>query len=64
MSYEFLTLERLDGHVALVTLNRPEKLNALNRGLQEDSRAVLAELAEDDDRDQHRCRRGLGSRSG
>ncbi len=47
-SYEFLTLDRLEGHVALITLNRPEKLNALSRGLQEDSRAVLAELADDD----------------
>ncbi len=48
-TYANLTVERLEGHVALVTLNRPEKLNALNRGLQDDSRAVLAELAEDDD---------------
>jgi 2-(1,2-epoxy-1,2-dihydrophenyl)acetyl-CoA isomerase len=48
VSYEFLILERIDGHVALVTLNRPEKLNALNKGLQDDSRAVLAELAEDE----------------
>lgn len=47
-SYEFLTLERLEGHVALVTLNRPEKLNALSKGLQDDSRAVLADLADDD----------------
>jgi 2-(1,2-epoxy-1,2-dihydrophenyl)acetyl-CoA isomerase len=48
-SYEFLTLDRLEGHIALITLNRPEKLNALSRGLQDESRAVLAELADDDD---------------
>ncbi|MCC6237779.1 MAG: enoyl-CoA hydratase/isomerase family protein [Dehalococcoidia bacterium] len=47
-TYEHLILERLEGHVALITLNRPEKLNALNKGLQDDSRAVLAELADDD----------------
>lgn len=47
-TYEHLILERLEGHVALVTLNRPEKLNALNKGLQDDSRAVLADLADDD----------------
>lgn len=48
-SYENLILERLEGHVALITLNRPEKLNALSKGLQDDSRAVLAELADDDE---------------
>jgi 2-(1,2-epoxy-1,2-dihydrophenyl)acetyl-CoA isomerase len=48
MEYENLTLERR-GHVALVTLNRPEKLNALNKGLQDDSVAVCAEIEADDD---------------
>lgn len=47
MDYENLILDR-EGHVAIITLNRPEKLNALNRGLQDDSRAVIAELHEDD----------------
>ncbi|MEE9282021.1 MAG: enoyl-CoA hydratase/isomerase family protein [Myxococcota bacterium] len=47
MGYEHLTLERL-GHVALATLDRPDKLNALNRELQEETRAVCAEVEEDD----------------
>ncbi len=32
MTYQSLTLER-DGHIAVVTLNRPEKLNAIDRNL-------------------------------
>jgi 2-(1,2-epoxy-1,2-dihydrophenyl)acetyl-CoA isomerase len=47
MAYEHLTFERR-GQIALVTLNRPEKLNALNRALQDESRAACRE-AEDDD---------------
>jgi enoyl-CoA hydratase/carnithine racemase len=48
MSYEFLTLER-EGHVAVVTLNRPESLNALSRQLQNETRAACAEVEADDD---------------
>ncbi len=47
MAFEHLTLERHDS-VALATLNRPDKLNALNRGLQEETRAVCAEVEDDD----------------
>jgi len=47
MAYENLNLER-DGHVAVVTLNRPDKLNALSRALQGEMRAVCAELKDDD----------------
>ena len=36
-------------HIATITLNRPEKLNALNGGLQQDLRDVLAEARADDD---------------
>ncbi|MGE5595464.1 MAG: enoyl-CoA hydratase/isomerase family protein [Hyphomicrobiales bacterium] len=36
------------GNVATVTLNRPERLNALNRGLQQDILDVCAELKNDD----------------
>jgi 2-(1,2-epoxy-1,2-dihydrophenyl)acetyl-CoA isomerase len=48
VAYELLTLERR-GHVGVVTLNRPESLNALNRQLQEESRAACAEIEADDD---------------
>ncbi|MXY79776.1 MAG: enoyl-CoA hydratase [Chloroflexi bacterium] len=40
-------VERRDDGVALVTLNRPESLNAMNTDLSDALRAALAELAED-----------------
>ncbi len=47
MSYEFLNLERDEG-LALVTLNRPDSLNALNQGLRDDINAVSEEIYNDD----------------
>lgn len=47
MGYEHLMLDR-DGHVAIITLNRPERLNALNGGLQRETREAMSELREDD----------------
>lgn len=47
MPYEVLTFERV-GQVALVTLNRPDMLNAMNKALQEDTRAACAEVEADD----------------
>ncbi len=43
MTYENLELER-DGHVGIVRLNRPERLNALSPGLVRDLNAAFAEL--------------------
>lgn len=48
MDYEHLLLEQR-GHVTIVTLNRPEKLNALNQRLREEIVAVCGELEADDD---------------
>ena len=48
MSYEHLTLERAE-HVATVTLNRPDKLNAISRALHGEMVRVCEELREDDD---------------
>jgi 2-(1,2-epoxy-1,2-dihydrophenyl)acetyl-CoA isomerase len=47
MLYEDLLIDRQE-HVAVVTLNRPEKLNALSRNLQNEMRATAAELRGDD----------------
>tara|TARA_B100000315_G_scaffold239549_2_gene258486 strand:+ start:13576 stop:14382 length:807 start_codon:yes stop_codon:yes gene_type:complete len=47
MSYEFLNLER-DDQVAVITLNRPQTLNSLNKGLQEDINAASEEIFNDD----------------
>ena len=48
MFYNNLILERR-GHVAVVTLNRPERLNALSRGLRDDLMAAVEEVRTDDD---------------
>ena len=47
-SYELLKLER-EGHVVIITLNPPEKLNAMNAQLRLELQAVLDEVAADDD---------------
>lgn len=48
MGYEYIVAERLEG-VAVVTFNRPEKLNALSFGLVRELDAELTHLEEDDD---------------
>jgi enoyl-CoA hydratase/carnithine racemase len=47
-SYELLSVERT-GHVAIITLNRPEKLNALNPPLVAEFHAALDEIASEED---------------
>ena len=47
MAYESLIYEKQD-HIATVTLNRPERLNALNRQLQLETVAVAEEVRDDD----------------
>ena len=47
MAYSDLAVERNDG-VALITLNRPEKLNALGADLRRETLEVCAELNGDD----------------
>jgi 2-(1,2-epoxy-1,2-dihydrophenyl)acetyl-CoA isomerase len=47
MTYEHLLVER-DGHIAVVTLNRADKLNAISRDLHREMVAVCAELQADD----------------
>ena len=47
MTHEFLLYDTQD-QIATITLNRPEKLNALNGGLQNELRAILDEATQDD----------------
>jgi enoyl-CoA hydratase/carnithine racemase len=47
MASEYIVTERLDG-AALITLNRPEKLNALSFGLMRELDRELSRLEEDD----------------
>lgn len=48
MTYKYITTNRKD-HIAVVTLNRPEKLNALNIDLMKEIEAVTEEFREDID---------------
>lgn len=48
MAYEFLLVEK-EGSVAVVTLNRPEKRNALSIALRYEMDICLKELGEDDE---------------
>jgi 2-(1,2-epoxy-1,2-dihydrophenyl)acetyl-CoA isomerase len=47
MAYEFILTERLDG-VAVITLNRPDKLNALSFPLARELDEALSEYEKDD----------------
>ena len=47
MTYEHILLEREDG-VGIITLNRPEKLNAMNRTLSSELQDAVKELDADD----------------
>ena len=47
MGYEYIVTERLEGG-ALITLNRPEKLNALSFGLVQELDEELTRLEDDD----------------
>src|SRR5499425_1505505 len=61
MSYAYIVTERLGG-VALITLNRPEKLNALSFGLVQELDEELTRL-EDDDAIQAVILTGAGDRA-
>jgi 1,4-dihydroxy-2-naphthoyl-CoA synthase len=47
MAFETIILKK-EGRVATITLNRPEKLNAINQLMTEEIRAALDEVNRDD----------------
>ena len=49
MEYEDLLLEKREDGIAVITLNQPEKLNALSRGMSQGLVLATEELAKDDD---------------
>jgi len=48
VDYESITLERR-GHVAILTLNRPDRLNAINRAMMAEMPAAVAGVKADDE---------------
>ena len=44
-----VTVQRDDGHVAVVLLDRPERLNSLDRAMRDDLQAAWADLSADPD---------------
>lgn len=48
-SYQTLLYDQSDDHVATVTINRPEALNAFNRAMCDEFRTVWQRIREDDD---------------
>ncbi|MBW2062229.1 MAG: hypothetical protein JRI95_11800 [Deltaproteobacteria bacterium] len=46
MNYENIIIEKRD-HIAIATLNRPEKLNTLSRDLRRELEKVTEEFQED-----------------
>lgn len=48
MSYETILLDKKEG-IATITLNRPDRLNAISRQMQEDLASALGDVGADDD---------------
>jgi len=46
--YELIKVD-MDGKVAIITLNRPESLNAINAQLHTELEDIFADVAQDDD---------------
>jgi 2-(1,2-epoxy-1,2-dihydrophenyl)acetyl-CoA isomerase len=49
VAYEHLLVEKVDGGVGVVTLNRPARLNALSYGLVSELDEVVTDFEQDDD---------------